>query len=163
MYASPRQYNRRFVSVRPWQLWLAVAALLVIGIGALPAGYSLIRDPSGRSLGFPPGTLNSPLFSNFLVPGLFLFFVNGAGSVAAALALLLRPQWRPLQKVNPFKQEEWTWSLALLMGVIVMAWIVVQLFSVTFTSFLQPLIFALGATVVICMFSSRVRTFLRYN
>ena len=46
-------------------------------ISAVPAGWALISDPSGSKLGLPKILLNQSPFENFMIPGLFLFFILG--------------------------------------------------------------------------------------
>ena len=36
-----------------------------------------VKDPSGAEMGFHVSMLEGSIFPNYLVPGLFLFFVNG--------------------------------------------------------------------------------------
>lgn len=153
-----RSRQRAFVRTsRPWQLYAVVAILLFIAVSALPAGYSMIRDPSGVDLGFPPGTLQSALFPDYLVPGLFLFLVLGIGSLLGALFLLVRPNWQWMERVNPFRHERWQWTWALAIGCVLMVWIVVQMVSVTLFSMLQPMIFGFGAAIVALLFAPSMR------
>lgn len=154
-------YSYHSSLTRPWALWASVATLVVIGAGALPAGYGLISDPTGRALGFPEEMLATRFFPDYLVPGLFLFFVNGVGSLAAAAALLFHPQWATCARLNPIKQQEWPWTFGVLMGVILMAWIVIQFFSITLTSPLQPAVFLGGAWIVISLMLPAVRKYFR--
>jgi len=144
---------------RPRLLWLAVGTLALVSIGALPAGYSLIADPTGATLALPAGTLNSPWFPDYLVPGLFLFFVNGIGALATAAALLFRPQWRLFARINPIRSQEWPWTLGVLMGLILIAWIVVQYFSLTLASILQPTILGTGLLIVATLMAPSVRVY----
>lgn len=138
-------------TTRPWQLYVTVGLLAFVGIGALPAGLAFIVDPSGALLGLPADLLNSPIFPDFLVPGLFLFFVIGIGSLLAAAFLLWRPAWGWPNRLNPFRRQQWHWALAFAVGCTLMIWIVVQLFSITLDSFLQPFIFAIGAAIVMLL------------
>ncbi|MGE5654689.1 MAG: hypothetical protein ACM3ZQ_10605, partial [Bacillota bacterium] len=55
------------------------ALLLTVGIGALSGGAMAIYDPSGALYGAPTEILRTGPFTNFLIPGLFLFFVLGGG------------------------------------------------------------------------------------
>lgn len=158
---SHYHYPQARLMERPRLLWVAVGALVLVGIGALPAGYALISDPTGAMIDLPASMLNSPFFPDYLVPGLFLFFVNGVGSLAAAAALLFRPQWRTFARINPMQSQEWTWSLGVVMGVILMAWIVIQYVSVTIHSILQPAIFGAGLLIVASLMAPSVRSFFR--
>ena len=55
--------------------------LLVNGIGALWGGASLLRDTSGKSMGWPLEMLGHTPFSNYFIPGLILFISNGLFSL----------------------------------------------------------------------------------
>jgi len=61
-----------------------------IGIGAVPAGISLVFDPSGRGLGMPLEVLANSPFSDFRIPGVFLLLVNGIGSLLGGVASFRR-------------------------------------------------------------------------
>ena len=61
-----------------------------IGIGAVPAGISMIFDPSGGSLGMSLDMLTNTPFSDFLIPGIFLLAINGIGSLIGGAASFLR-------------------------------------------------------------------------
>jgi hypothetical protein len=105
---------------------------IFIGIGAVPVGFMFMVDPTGASLGFPLEWLADTLFQNYLVPGIFLFTVNGIGSLMGAFLTLRRDPSANLAAVG--------------LGVFLMAWIVVQV--ITFgppPHWLQILYFVLGA------------------
>ncbi len=55
------------------------AILCFVGIGALFGGALAIYDPYGISFGMPTDVLKTGPFTNFLIPGLFLFFAIGVG------------------------------------------------------------------------------------
>lgn len=143
-------------SHRPLALWAIVAILTFIGLGALLPGYAMIADPTGVTLGMA-GQLDTPLFTSFLVPGLFLFFVIGVGTITSALVLVMRPNLKWAQALNPVRTMHWHWLLALLMSAAVMIWIIVQVFTVRDFSWLQPLYFFLGVALVALLFIPAVR------
>lgn len=102
----------------------------VIGLGAIGGGAFLILDPSGESMGFSLELLQGSPFKNYLIPGLFLFLVNGVGSLVGS-GLTAR-------------RNSLAGSLALVLGLILMAWIVIQVAIIGLATGLQPLFFALG-------------------
>lgn len=55
--------------------------LLIVGIGALFGGVLAITDPYGTSYGATTDNLKTGPFTNFIIPGLFLFFVLGLGQL----------------------------------------------------------------------------------
>lgn len=105
---------------------------IFIGIGAVPVGFMLIVDPTGASLGFPLEWLADTLFKNYLVPGIFLFSVNGIGSLTGAF---LTFRWHTLASLA-----------AVGLGAFLVAWIVVQVITLgPPLHWLQILYFVLGA------------------
>ena len=53
---------------------------IFIALGAVGGGLALLLDPSGQGIGFSVELLSNSPFSNYLIPGLFLFLVNGIGN-----------------------------------------------------------------------------------
>jgi len=105
---------------------------IFIGIGAVPVGFMFIVDPTGASLGFPLEWIADTLFQNYLVPGIFLFTVNGIGSLMGAFLTWRRHPLTSLAAVG--------------LGAFLMAWIVVQVITLgPPPHWLQILYFVLGA------------------
>lgn len=101
-----------------------------VAIGAIPAGLSMIIDPSGSGVGIPREILAGSPFQDFLFPGLFLFFVNGLFNVAGA--------------VLSFRKHNSAGFAGMILGVLLMVWICIQVYFTGLISFLQPLFFAVG-------------------
>jgi hypothetical protein len=103
-------------------------------LGAIPAGLGYLLDTSGKVMGVTTDLLaNSPLRS-FLLPGLFLFFING---IANALGAYFS-----------FKQNKHAGYIALILGIILCLWIIIQVSWISLSSFLQPLFLAVGITEI---------------
>jgi hypothetical protein len=69
-----------------------IAAIeIVVGLGAVYGGYSLLTDAEG--LGVKEAWLGGSVFSDYTVPGLFLLVVIGGGMFAAATVTLLVPAY----------------------------------------------------------------------
>lgn len=101
-----------------------------IGLGAVVGGFMFIWDPSGAAMGIPVSLLEGSIFPDFLVPGLFLFAVNGLGSLAGA--------------VLTFSRNRRAGSVAVTLGLILMAWIVIQVAIIRTFHWLHALYFVLG-------------------
>jgi hypothetical protein len=114
---------------RPAYAWIAVILQIVTAIGAIPVGLDMMRNPDGAPLGLPQTWIDATLFGSWLVPGLFLFAMNGIGQLAAAALILVRHPVAP-------------WLTGAL-GVGLMIWIVVQVLLMPFHP-LQPTMFAIG-------------------
>lgn len=114
-----------------WLVRSLAALQLFIGLGAIGGGLALVLDPSGGGLGLPLEILQASPFSNYLVPGLFLLFVNGVGSVAGSMAT--------------FRRHPWAGEMAVVLGAVLMVWILVQVWWIQGLHWLHPFYFALGA------------------
>jgi hypothetical protein len=65
---------------------IAIILLFIVALNALAAGYSFITDPSGNGLGSTTSYIRkSAPFKNFLIPGIFLFIINGILSATIAI------------------------------------------------------------------------------
>ena len=101
-----------------------------IGLGALGGGFMLLRDPSGSALGLPMGLLEGSPFPDFLIPGIFLLAVNGVGSmIGAGLS---------------FTRRRYAQEIAIALGAILVAWIVIQVVIISSFHWLHVLYFILG-------------------
>lgn len=145
------------IKTMPWVVWLVVLMLVITGVGATPAGYSMLVDPSGAGLGMDTEWLSTNIFPNFLVPGIFLFGLIGIGSLLVALFLVWRPNWKWAQALNPFRKMHWSWTAAMGLGLALVVWITVQVLSVELFSVLQPTFFAFGVATMVIMALPAVR------
>jgi hypothetical protein len=101
-----------------------------IAIGAIPAGIGFLIDTSGGAVGSPTSILSDSPFSTFLIPGLFLLIVNGFGSAFGAFL--------------SFRKKVFAGITGLASGVILCLWIILQVYWIGLTSFLQPLYLIVG-------------------
>jgi hypothetical protein len=115
---------------RPAYAWIAVAVQVVTAFMAIPVGLGMILEPEGAPLGLPQAWIDATPFGSWLIPGLFLFAMNGVGQLVAALLIVIRHPLAP-------------WLTGAL-GVGLMIWIVVQVLMMPFHP-LQPTMFAVGA------------------
>ena len=113
------------------KVYIGLGALQAfIGLGALGGGFMLVRDPTGIALGLPISFLEGSPFSDFLIPGIFLLAVNGVGSMIGAGISFTRRQ---------YAQE-----IAIVLGAILVAWIVIQVFIIRSFHWVHVLYFILG-------------------
>lgn len=63
---------------------------ILVAASAIVSGLMLILYPSGELLQVPLGMLKGSPFSDFLIPGIILFFVNGIGQLIAGIITLRR-------------------------------------------------------------------------
>jgi len=110
------------------------ALQIFIGVGALPAGYVMIADPSGQKLGMYLQMLSNSPFSNFLIPGMFLFSINGLGSLIGGIISIKRTKLTDLVAIG--------------LGTFLIVWILVQFYWIGF-HWLQAVYFILGIVEVV--------------
>lgn len=108
---------------------------IFIGIGGVPAGSIFILDPSGSGMGFSPQLLEGTPFPNYLLPGVFLFAVNGVASLVGGVLSLAR--------------HRYAGAVGVALLTLLIAWIVVQVALIGLVHWLQPLYFGLGVVEVV--------------
>jgi hypothetical protein len=113
----------------------AVSLLILLGIGALAGGVSLVAKPDGSIMQFPVGLLAGSPFPDFFVPGLILGGLFGIGSLAVVVIGLR--SWR----IAPF--------LAFAIGCGQMIWIIVELAIIKGISVLHPIYFGVGLAIAV--------------
>ena len=102
----------------------------IIATGAIPAGILYLTDTTGAKMGATPSLLEHSPLDSFLLPGLFLLLVNGlATAIAAALS---------------FMRHRYAGIAALLLGIVLIVWVIIQVWWIGFLSFLQPVMLAMG-------------------
>jgi|BarGraIncu01121A_1022015.scaffolds.fasta_scaffold30840_3 hypothetical protein len=146
---------------RPPTLWLLMFLLLFQGISATPTGFMLARDPSGGLMQMPLDMLKSTPFRDYRLPGLILCIVLGLGAFFVMGCLFIRPDWAWAQRINPFKDQHWTWTASAAFGLMLMIWITVQVLMITLGTWLQPLYLGVGLAILLLTLSPAVRAYLR--
>lgn len=61
-----------------------------VAIGALIVGVMFVYEPSGALVSASPALLKNSPFTNYLLPGIILFCVNGVGQATAGYLTLRR-------------------------------------------------------------------------
>lgn len=103
---------------------------LVVALGALPAGWLFITHPDGSAMQVSVDMLKGSPFPNFLIPGLFLFTVNGVFQLFASLL--------------SFTRRKYAGIAGLALGTILVLWICIQVAIIGLNSFLQYAFFLIG-------------------
>ncbi|MGD8415386.1 MAG: hypothetical protein PVF33_14185 [Candidatus Latescibacterota bacterium] len=101
-----------------------------VGVGAVGGGLGLILEPGGSNLGIPLELLDNSPFSTYLIPGVVLFGVNGLGSLVGAAA--------------SFKRYRYAAETALVLGVFLVVWILLQIYWFAGMHWLHALYLGLG-------------------
>jgi hypothetical protein len=110
--------------------WIQSVFLCFVGVGALFGGLMGISDPYGTLIGMPTDVLKTGPFTNFLIPGLFLFFVIGIGHLTSFIFVKRR------LKLHVYMSGG--------VGCILMAWILIQCYIMNVINILHVIFFLLG-------------------
>jgi len=105
-------------AVRPGLL----ASLGFQGLSGVAGGLGLVGDPTGAALGLPLGWLEGSPFDDYFLPGLFLLVGLGAVPLVVLFGVWSGRRWGP--------------PAALGVGIVLVAWILIEIAVVGFQS--QP-------------------------
>lgn len=109
---------------------MAIFLLLLTGINGLVAGFLFIIAPDGAKMGMSTDYLANAPFSNFLIPGLTLFVVNGLMNIIAAIVTIKKYRRFPL--------------LIILQGILLSGWILIQVEMVRDFNLLHTIMLSIG-------------------
>lgn len=132
---------------RPAVLWLLMGLLGYLGIRALLGGGQFIVAPSGAIVGLSPAVLSGTPFRDFLLPGLFLFVGLGVFPLVVLYGVYRSYQWAP--------------AGALVVGVVLGVWAVVEGFVLGFGERLQYVNLVQAIVIVVLAGSRAVRDHVR--
>ena len=146
---------------KPLSLWIIIGLFLFLSVGAIFGGTQLIIDPSGKMLQMPLFFIQTPnsSFSDYFYPGIILFVCNGLLPLFVIYSLLFRPKFPILQKINPFKQFYWAWTLSGVVGVGILIWIFTEIYMTFYYPILQLPFVALGSIVILLTLMPSVRAY----
>ncbi|MCX6247427.1 MAG: hypothetical protein NTW10_06815 [Bacteroidetes bacterium] len=103
---------------------------IFIALGAIVSGLFLIIAPDGSLMRMPLTMLKETPFTNFLIPGIILFTINGLGTLISG--------WLS------FRQHKLAGFAGIFFGLGLIIWIFVQVSLIGGGSWLQYLYFVLG-------------------
>jgi hypothetical protein len=129
---------------------------ILLALGALLGGGAFLMAPDGHLIQMPISHLEKSPFSDFFIPGWFLFTFLGLYPLTVAYSLWKLPSWQWPDRLNPFKQYHWSWAASLSVGVIVIIWITVEILWIPF-GFVHILYLVWGATLLLLTLLPKVR------
>lgn len=150
------------INSRPFIVWLLILLQVLLALGALLGGGAFLLAPDGHLIKMPISHLKNAPFSDFLIPGLFLFTFLGIYPIAVAYSLWRLPAWRWPDILNPFKQIHWSWAGSLAAGVILIIWITVQIQWVP-VGFVHILYLSWGVLLLLMTLHPNVREYCNVN
>lgn len=113
---------------------ITLVLLSLTGVNAIIAGALFIIDPTGQKMGMSVDYLSTSPFENFMIPGITLFTINGLMNLAAAIYV--------------FKDGKYSVFWAMLQGILLCGWIVVQVIMVQDLNILHIIMFSIGSILV---------------
>lgn len=140
---------------RPFFLYPLFVLHLFLGVGGLFGGGMLLLKPDGSLLGMQLEWLEHSPFKDYLMPGFILFTFNGVLPLFTFTGLLLKPGWKWPDTLNIYRNRHWGWTYSLYSGIIVIAWITVQLIMTQYF-WLQPVMIFTGLLIIICTMTPAV-------
>ncbi|RQG97907.1 hypothetical protein EA473_01555 [Natrarchaeobius chitinivorans] len=120
-----------------------MACLLFLGISAIGGGGQFLLNPTGDIIGMPVDVLAGSPFTDFLLPGMILFTALGLFPLAVLYGL--------------YTERRWAWPAAIMVGIALIVWIVVQGLIVGFGHWLQWLYLSLGFVLILLALLPSVR------
>jgi len=139
---------------------ILVSLLLFLGISASCGGLLLIISPSGKLLGgLPLSILDHSPFTNFLIPGIILFFVLGLSPCLISFALLKKPTHKTAEFFNVFKDMHWAWSFSIYTAFTLIIWIQVETIFIQSVGWLQTFYLLYAIPILVVALLPQVRTF----
>jgi hypothetical protein len=115
--------------------YLLIILIFFQAISALGGGFGLLSDVSGSSMGFSVEMLKHSPFTNFLIPGLFLFIVLGILPAIIGVGLI--------------KKKLWSLKASFYLGIILVLWIILEIIFIREFAMLQLVYFLLGIMITI--------------
>jgi len=103
---------------------------LFMGLGGLAGGLAAVSNPTAP-MGMSTAALRNGPFTDFLIPGLFLMGVIGLGNLAAGFISIRKMKYSGIVSGG--------------LGVILMAWIVIQCWILQAVVALHVIFFCIGA------------------
>jgi len=143
---------------RPLALWPLLFLLVLLGVGGLYGGISMLIDPTGGLLQLTEALPLLPV-SDYTLPGLFLLIVMGLAPMVLAYGLGARANWSWAQTLCRWSGHNWAWTGTLGLGVTLAIWLIVQGLLIGFNSPIQYITAANGLLIILLALTPAVRRF----
>jgi hypothetical protein len=103
---------------------------ILVGLGGLAGGLAAVSNPAAP-MGMSTEALRNGPFTDFLIPGLFLMGIIGLGNLAGGFVSIRRMKYSGIVSGG--------------LGVVLMAWIVIQCWMLQAVVALHAIFFCIGA------------------
>jgi hypothetical protein len=143
---------------RPAALWILVFWMLLLALGGLYGGISMLIDPSGNLLQMAEvlPLLHVP---DYVLPGLFLLVGMGLAPLFLIYALIARPGWPWLERLFRGAKSHWAWIATLLLVAVLAAWLTLEAIMIGFIWPIQYVTAFIGLMILLFALLPPVRKF----
>jgi len=144
---------------RPFLLFVLLACLFLLGIGAVGGGLALAAAPDGSFLRMPLSMLEHSPFKSYFIPGLILAVALGIYPLIVFYGLLRRPKWKWAAALNLHRDQHWSLTHALYVGLILILWMDFQFFFIGYGSLLQAAYALFGVLITVLALLPALRAY----
>lgn len=152
-------------TAKPAPVIALVVLETVLAFFGFASGSQFILDPSGGTHDMDSSILEGTPVGDFLLVGLFFVTCYGILPILIIYGLWKLPRWNWTDPVNRWTGQNWAWTAAAATGVILIIWIIVEVYYIGspegFPRFLQVTFATLGAVILALAFLPRTRTYAR--
>jgi len=150
---------------RPAAVYVLIALEAVLALLGFASGGSFLTDPSGASHDMDLSVLEGTPIGDYFLVGLFFVIAYGALPILALVGLWKLPRWRWTDTVNKWTGQNWSWTVTIATGIILIVWIAVEVMFIGspegFPRFLQIMMTIFGVVIVFLSILPRVRAYAR--
>ncbi|PZR31029.1 MAG: hypothetical protein DI538_21685 [Azospira oryzae] len=139
--------------------YLLLILLAFLGLGAVGGGGVLIVSPDGQLMGMPSSVLEHSPFSNFLIPGIILFFVLGILPCLLIVALIRKQESIFADRINLFPDMHWTWTYTIYVAFALIIWIQMEMVFLKAVHWLHTFYMFYAVAILCCALLPAVRRY----
>jgi hypothetical protein len=149
---------------KPFEVYLLVFLVFFQAVGAIYGGLTLVIDPTGGLLQMPLTSLEGAPFKNYLIPGLILLIFLGLLPSFLLYPLIFKPEWIRADILNIYKEQHWSLTYSLYLGIMLIIWIDVQIMILGYGAIIQSVYAFLGVVItIVSLLPGIKRYYSRYN
>lgn len=145
---------------KPFEVYILICSLSFQAVSAIFGGLVLVWDPTGNLIQMPLSLLKYSPFHDFLIPGLILLVLLGVYPSIIVYGLSTRKVLKVMDILNIYRDQHWTWSASLYVGIMLIFWINVEIIIVGYGHFIQSFYSFWGLIVLILALLPRVKNYL---
>ena len=143
---------------RPGALWMIITLLIILAVGGISGGVSMLLDPSGYTMGMPYHLLGKLPVENYVLPGLFLLLIFGLVPIAIAAVLAMRQSHSSW--LNTVAEGRTIWGMGIALSIALILWIAIQVYFMGYSHIFQLAFGLIGVALLVLFTLKPIRSFL---